>query len=68
MEYARFVQIGHAGADAAGQSHLHRGAQRFRFVRQQLLQRSAINVLGQRMQLAFVYADAHKAETKQESL
>lgn len=61
MENARFMQIRHARTDAARQSNLHGGAQRFRFVGQQLFQRSAVDVLGQSVQLTLVHADAHEA-------
>lgn len=60
MEDARLVQVRHAGADAARQPHLCRGAERLAGVGQQLLQRAAIDVLGERVQLTLVHAHTHK--------
>lgn len=60
MEDARLVQIRHAGADAAGQTHLHRRTERLGDVGQQLFERPAVDVLGERVQLTLVHAHAHE--------
>lgn len=60
MKDTRFVQIRHSRTNATGQPHFHRRTERLGNVSQQLLQRAAVDVLGEGVQLTLVNADAHE--------
>lgn len=64
VEYTCVVNICHSARYTQRQSYFLGGAEHHLFLGQQLLQGAAVDVFGQRVKLAFLHADAHKAAKK----
>lgn len=62
MEDAFGMKVLHAEGHVLGQRDAHNMRQVHAPVLDQLLQRAAVDVLGERVQLALVHADAHEAQ------